>query len=317
MEVQILSTRGFHQRNELLRQLRNRTEDFRMQYRPEAEPQGAQGPRQDESRLAAWMKGYSSLGSGNRDSVYNAYDVSLMGSILGVDASFGEWLLGCAGGVFSSGMAFENNDDLSAIGFHGSLYASHGMDGFFVESSLSASMASMESTLGSRFDVSSTYGSSDFIGYVGSGLVLKDGPFRLVPSLGMAVNQYSQDGFTDSSDNIVPTEVEAYSKLGAQVQAGLAGSLYRKWAGKAIRASLKARWLHELMEVDEQLEYRLVGGTEPHEYAVVSPAINMVDVGFGLSAQINRTLSLGLEVDYLLSSEFKAYHVDAGFVFGF
>jgi hypothetical protein len=308
---------AFHQRNELLRQLRHRTADFRLQYCPAAAPPGAQGPRQGESHMAAWMKGYGSLGSGNGESVYNAYDVTLMGSILGVDASFGEWLLGCAGGVFSSGMAFENNDDLSAFGFHGSLYASHGVDGFFVESSLSASMASMESTLGSLFDVSSSYGSSDFFGYLGSGLILEDGPFRLVPDLGIAVNQYNQDGFTDSSDNIVPTEVDTYSKLGAQVQAGLAGSLYRKWRGKAIRASLKARWLHELVEADEQLEYRLFGGTEPHEYAVLSPSINMVDVGFGLSAQINRTLSLGLEVDYLVSSDFEAYHVDAGLIFGF
>jgi hypothetical protein len=306
-----------HQRNEMLGQVLNRTASFRLSNPEQPVPEGAAGPAAAEPVLAWWLKGYGSLGTGSDAPPYHAYDMTLFGSMVGIDRSAGDLLYGLAAGVFAADMAFDNQDDLSSTGFNGSLYASLGRGEFFIESSASFALASMQATSGSRFDVASDYGSSDMIGYLGLGTTLRDEWFVLVPELAVVVNQYSQDAFTDSSDNSVPAEVEAYSHLGIQTRLGLTSYLHRQWSGKDVRFSLKGKWMHELNETEDRVSFTLLGGSEQHDLAVLSPAVDLFEVGFGVDVQVNRALALEVAVDYLFGSGYAASHVDAGVVVGF
>ncbi len=306
-----------HQRNEMLRQLLDRTVTFRASKSGKSNPEGPAGPGEEGDGMSGWFKGYGGLGTSTAGDGHYGYDMNLFGSVVGCEKSFGKLLVGLAGGMAVSGMEFENKDSLDAVGYHGSLYASHGVEDLFVESVLSFSAAGLQSASGSRFDVSSGYDSTDISCYLGLGYILDERALYLMPEAAILVSQYSQDGYTDISDSSVPAVVDSYSRLGMQSRLGFSSALRREVADKEILVRARLNWLHEFNATDERVGFKLLGGTEEHSFAVLLPEADHLDMGLSLDLRVNRALTLQTTFDYLFGSQYTAYHFSAGLGFDF
>ena len=61
-------------------------------------PKGVAGPTEEKNNLQGWIRAYGAWGNKDQDGNYAEYDTGTFGSIIGIDKSFGNLLVGLAGG---------------------------------------------------------------------------------------------------------------------------------------------------------------------------------------------------------------------------
>ena len=85
-----------------LKQIEKRTSEMLMETGRYVKPSGAYDPAAAESQWHGWVSAYGNQGTRDAASGLSGYDVSTYGTILGVDKSFNNMVVGLSGGTAGS-----------------------------------------------------------------------------------------------------------------------------------------------------------------------------------------------------------------------
>ena len=306
-----------HQRQSMLRTIGLRTGERRMLLSAGGGARGPAGPPRNQKGSSLWMKGYSAIGTAAEDGDREGYDLSGRGAVIGLDRTFGELVLGVAGGTFNQTMTMDSSGSYSGAGTHATVYASHGIEGWFFETSASLSSASLAFESDGAFEVDADYTATDLIFRLGTGYIMRNERSSWTPEVGLVVNMYSQDAVTDNSVNSVPVELDALSQMGFQMQLGLTGAFRRNFIGRELLTQLKVRWMNSLGIVDEEIDFQLSGGGDSYQMPLLTPAKSLIEIGVGTQLRMNRSFSLLLGFDYEFGGGYSANRLNAGLRYNF
>ncbi len=306
-----------HQRQGVLRTIGLRTGERRALLNVNAGSRGVAGPQKEQKGFSLWMKGYSAVGSASEDGDLEGYDLSGMGSVIGIDRTFGELVLGVAAGTFNQTMEMDASGSYSGAGTHATAYASYGVEGWFFESSASLSSASLEFESDGDFEVVADYTATDLIFQLGTGYIMRNERSSWTPGLGLVINMYNQDAVTDDADNSVPVELDSLSQMGFQMRLGLTGAFKRDFIGRELLTQVKARWMNTLGMMEDEVDFQLSGGSETYEMPLLTPAKSLVELGIGTQLRMNRSFSLLMGFDYEFGGGYSANRLNAGLRYNF
>ena len=306
-----------HQRNNLLRAISERSGERRMMLSNLDGPYGVRGPSRNQLGNSIWTKGYSANGSASADGNLEGYDLSGMGFVGGVDFARGELVLGLAGGFFNQSIAMDTSGDYAGSGTHVSGYLSYGVDGWFFESSALLSSSALEFESDGAFMVNTDYASTDLAFYIGGGYIMRDKGVSWTPEVGLMVNSYSQDAVKDDSIQSVPIELDSLSQATMQLRLGLTGAFRRDFIGRELLTQLKVRWMNSLGILDEEVDFKLTGGTNTYQMPMLTTAKSIVDFGIGTQLRMNRSFALLMGFDYEVGGQYTANKLSFGLRYSF
>lgn len=307
-----------HFRNGVFRSLSDRATERRMLAPFSRRPvQANSGSSQEGAGGSIWMKSFAASGTSSQEGEMDGYDLTGVGLMLGSDWMVGEWVMGVAGGALNQTMVMDREGEYAGAGNHVSGYLSYGTEGWFFESCLSVVTASMEYESEGVFAVETDYGASDMSFYLGTGYMMRNERSAWIPEIGLLVSSYSQDAATDSSVDSVPVDVESMSLANMQMRLGLLGVFRRPFIGRELLTQVKVRWMNQMSMSEDEVDYRLAGGTQTYQLPLLTPAKSLLE--FGLSAQLrmNRSFSLLMGFDIESGGGYSANRLSAGLRYNF
>jgi hypothetical protein len=218
--------------------------------------------------------------------------------MLGVDVAVGEWLFGVAGGAYSQTMNMDQSGDYTGVGTHVSGFASYGIEGWFVEGSLSTASASLDFESEGLFALEAAYTATDTSFYLGTGYMMKDDRSAWIPEIGILISSYSQDEVTDKSQTSVPVELESISQTSMQMRMGLLGVFRRGFIGRELLTQVKVRWMNHMSVFEDEADFRLSNGAATYQMPILTPAKSLLEVGLSAQLRMNRSFSLLMGFDF-------------------
>jgi outer membrane autotransporter protein len=281
-------------------------------------PEGAAGPHEEGQGLRGWMRGYGSWADRDTDSTFSGYDQNVYGTVVGIDRSFGNLLLGVAGGYARSDIDQDNRDSSDAQTGYGMLYASVGTADWFGDLNLSYGRSDVETRSGTVFDASGDFNADSFGLYVGGGKEIRfsRNRFMVTPEAAFIVGWYDQESYSESS-SFTAMEVDAYDRWSYQTRLGAALGMEYLSGSVLIKPEVRGYWLHEFEDDPERIGYSLVGGTGRYVFSVQSPDEDVFEVGAGLSATFRERLELVFDVDGQFADAYEAVTVGARAMYQF
>lgn len=307
-----------HFRNGVFRSLSDRATERRM-LAPFSQraSQAKSGVALEGRGGSLWMKSYSASGSSSQEGETDGYDLTGVGVMLGSDWMMGEWVMGVAGGACNQTMVMDQAGEYAGAGNHMSGYLSYGTEGWFFESSLSVVSASMEYESDGVFTFETDYGASDMSFYLGTGYMMRNERSAWIPEIGLLVSSYSQDAAVDTSVDSVPVDMESVSLASMQMRLGLLGVFRRPFIGRELLTQVKARWMNQMSVSEDEVDYKLAGGSDLYQLPLLTPAKSLLE--FGLSAQLrmNRSFSLLMGFDIESGDGYSANRLSAGLRYNF
>lgn len=291
-------------------QLASRSTDFRIMNgfassRKPFTPSGVAGPdaasKQDgapEKDLQGWIRGYGSLGDRDKDGAFSDYDSDTWGTIVGLDKSFGNLLVGVAGGYarthIDASQTYKTDTDTK----HGSVYSSIGFERLYFDASANYAWLDTDE------ENSTTRGSIDatsMSGYIGGGMVFKfKDRFAITPAASFLASHYDQDSYTRKNDLLGQMKVDSYdedsylSSLGVNIASVHHIDIFSK--GFAFSPELRMHWLHEFNDDLDDGSFTLQGQDFP--LFVRSRDENSFRFGLGLDLWHWRYQNTKFEFDY-------------------
>jgi hypothetical protein len=306
-----------HLRNGVFRSISDRATERRMMMGPRSVPRGARAPATSVGGSSIWVKGYTANGSASQDGVFEGYDLTGVGSMLGVDVGVGEWLFGAAGGAYSQTMNMDESGDYTGVGTHVSGFVSYGIEGWFVEGSLSAASASLDFESEGLFALEAQYAATDTSFYLGTGYMMKDERSAWIPEIGILISSYSQDEVTDTSQTSVPVELESISQTSMQMRMGLLGVFRRGFIGRELLTQVKVRWMNHMSVFEDEVDFRLSNGAATYQMPLLTPAKSLLEVGLSAQLRMNRSFSLLMGFDFESGGGYSANRLSTGLRYNF
>jgi hypothetical protein len=306
-----------HLRNGVFRSISDRATERRMMMTPRSAPKGARAPATSAGGSSIWVKGYTANGSASQDGVFEGYDLTGAGSMLGVDVAVGEWLFGVAGGAYSQTMNMDQSGDYTGVGTHVSGFASYGIEGWFVEGSLSTASASLDFESEGLFALEAAYAATDTSFYLGTGYMMKDDRSAWIPEIGILISSYSQDEVTDKSQTSVPVELESISQTSMQMRMGLLGVFRRGFIGRELLTQVKVRWMNHMSVFEDEADFRLSNGAATYQMPILTPAKSLLEVGLSAQLRMNRSFSLLMGFDFESGGGYSANRLSTGLRYNF
>jgi outer membrane autotransporter protein len=303
MNVQSTISQG---RNVAVSQLKARAQSVRAVGQNGAQPMGAAGP-EVESVAKMWAKGYGTFGNGDAQSGFSAYDVSVYGTIIGLDKTYGDLLLGVAGGYASSDMSQDDGDSSDIDTVYGMIYASKTIGAWYADLSLGYGKSSVDFQSGTAFGTKANYDAGDYAFYMGAGKQITKDAWVFTPEASLTVSYYDQDAYVETSTIGVPASVDAYDRWSYLASLGGSASyLMELENGMTLVPEVRAYWLHEFAVKDEEQSYTLVGGSERHSFTVKSPDEDTFEIGTGISSRIAEGLEVRVDLDAQVSENYES-----------
>lgn len=252
------------------------------------QPTGVAGPNKtdDERTMQGWIRAYGSIGSRDQKDEFAAYDAGTWGTVIGVDKSFGNILVGLAGGFARTDLDADLAYEADVETYHGSVYASIGGESVFVDLAATYAAASTKET---NKSIGSNEFDSDVISaYAGIGKRFDLGEkFTITPEGSLLASYYNQDSYTRygaffPGGSAVVEDYDTTSYIGSL---GLNLSTIHQidWLnqGLAIIPELRGHWLHDFNADPDDFKY----------------TINNVDYTFGVRPREEDMFRIGLGVD--------------------
>ena len=306
-----------HQRNGMLRVISERTNERRMMINELNSPQGPKGPNAEQSGISIWGKGYTANGDASADNNLEGYDLSGIGSVFGIDYTKGKLVLGAAAGVYNQTMKMDSSGEYKGSGTHATGYASYGVDGWFIESSLSVADSSLDFDSAGAFNLETDYSASDFTFYIGSGYIMRSKESSWTPEIGFIFNTYDQASTSDISQEVVPVNLDAISISNIKMRLGLTGGFKKDLIGRELLTQIKLRWMNTVGIMDEETDFQLSGGVNRYQTPLLSSAKSTVEFGVGTQLRMNRSFALLMGFDYELGGGYTANRISAGLRYNF
>lgn len=257
-------------------------------------PVGAVGPAgNEEKKIQGWVRVYGGVADRDASGDFAAYDSDTWGTLVGIDKSFGNLLIGLAGGYARADLASES-DDTNINTYYGSLYSTIGGESLFIDLAMTYGMADTEESNVSMDDAEFN---SDLISlYAGTGWRFKIADkISLTPDASLLMTYYAQDGYTLTSGTI-----DEYETTSFQGALGLNVSTIHQidWLsqGLAFIPELRLDYIHEFEANPDHFNYTVGGITD--SFAVRPRVENMARIGLGVDVWNWEYQNTKFEVDY-------------------
>lgn len=272
----------------------------------ENQPAGAAGPDEKEKTIQGWIRVYGAKGSADSKGDFSSYDSGTWGTVIGIDKSFKNILIGLAGGYAGSDIDGVYHADIDA--YHGSLYSTYDGEQVFVDLALTYGQSDTKETI--EGSDSSSY-DADFMSlYVGTGMTFEfKETVAITPEASLLATYYKQDDFTRSGPwgSAVADTYDTSSYL-TSLGVNLSTIHQLDWlsSGLAFLPELRLHWLHELNADQDDFQYN-VNGAGFLPFAVRSRDENMgrFGIGFDMWSWKHQHIKLELDYDALLSDSYK------------
>jgi|GEM_PF-5472695 len=280
-----------------------------------ATPAGAAGPGESKD-MQGWIRAYGANGSKDDDGNFAAYDSGTYGTVIGVDKSFGNLLIGLAGGFsrtdLDGGAAYSADVET----YHGSVYATVGGDSTFLDLALTYGQANTEEKSSVLVD-SSDFDSDILSFYIGGGKTFEaSDKIAITPEASLLSTLYTQDAFNRTGDILGGTgtidEYDTESYLGS-LGISLATVHQIDWLnrGLAFIPEVSLHWLHEFNPDPDDFTYTILG--TPYSLGVRPRDEDLLRFGFGFDIWNWRYQSTKFEIDYDgLFSDTYSEHILSG-----
>lgn len=262
-------------------------------------PAGAAGPGQDKD-MQGWVRAYGAFGNRESDGNFTAYDSDTWGSVIGVDKSFGNILVGLAGGYARTDIDGGGTYEAKVDTFHGSVYSTIGGESLFLDLAATYARANTEEhnaadPKGSEFD------SDVYSGYIGLGKSFDLGEkLSLTPEASLLATYYDQQSYDRSSVGGIGGTVESYDTWSYMGTLGASVSTLHQidWMnrGLALVPEVRAHWLHDFNADPEDFTFNIAG--TPYVFGVRPREEDLLRIGFGFDIWNWKFQSTKFEIDY-------------------
>ncbi|MEC8313903.1 MAG: autotransporter outer membrane beta-barrel domain-containing protein, partial [Verrucomicrobiota bacterium] len=306
-----------HQRNGILRSISERANERRIALSSFNKPSGVSGPIAKQTGTAIWSKGYSANGNASADNNIEGYDLSGIGTIIGLDYASGKYVAGIAAGIFNQTMKMDSSGEYTGSGTHLTGYMSYGLDGWFLETSATLANSSLDFNSDGVFNLETSYSANDLTFYFGGGYIMKNDKSSWTPEIGFILNSYDQDAAEDTSQEIVPTNLNNLSETSLQMRLGLIGGFKQDLIGRELLTQLKLRWMNSIGVSEEEIDYSLSGGSNVYQTPMLTGAKSIIEFGVGTQLRMNRSFSLLMGFDYEVGGGYSANRLSAGLRYSF
>ncbi|MBN2163337.1 MAG: autotransporter domain-containing protein [Pontiellaceae bacterium] len=248
-------------------------------------PTGPLGPHFYGDQVQGWFKGYGSWGERDSGSSYAGYDLTSYGAMAGLDKSYGEMLLGLAGGMAMTEISQTDGDSSDAETMFGMLYASWGTLSWFGDINLGYGKSSIDDQSGTAFRSHASYDADQFAFYLGGGreMAFREDRLFITPSAALAGSYYTQESYTEASGTALAKRVDDFDYFGFQTDLGVKVSYAIEKERSSLVPEVHANWLHELNADEERIGYSLVGGTDRYSFGMEAPVEDLYELGVALS----------------------------------
>ncbi|QBG47518.1 autotransporter outer membrane beta-barrel domain-containing protein [Verrucomicrobia bacterium S94] len=269
-------------------------------------PNGVAGPDSDEKTMQGWVRAYGSKGSTDSKGEFSDYDSDTWGMVIGVDKSFGNLLIGLAGGHAQSDI--EGSYDADVDSYYGSLYSTYGGERVFLDLALTYGQADTTETLSGG---DSTSFDSDFFSfYAGVGITYDVHEIMsITPEASFLGTYYEQDGFDRSGSwgTAVAKEYDTASYL-TSLGVNLSTIHQLDWISKniAFLPELRLHWLHELNADQDDFQYNVNGvGFLPFAVRSRDEDFGRIGLGFDVWSWNHENAKLEFDYDGLFSDTYN------------
>jgi predicted lipoprotein with Yx(FWY)xxD motif len=271
-------------------------------------PTGAAGPDATpaESAVKGWVRAYASMGDHDASGNFAAYDVGTYGTVVGVDKSFGNLLLGLAGGYARSDLDSDAYD-ADVDSWHGTAYATYGWESIYIDLAGTYGHSDVDessSISGSLVDSSSGFGADVLSGYIAGGkrFDLKE-KLSLVPQASFLGTYYSQDEFVREGPIYGDSgyaSYKAYDSWSGLLSLGASLSTLHQidWLnqGVAFIPEVRAFWMHEFNAEQDDMDVFLYDNLE--SFGVRAREEDLLRIGFGFDIWSWKHQNSKFELDY-------------------
>ncbi len=288
-------------------------------------PPGAKGPQRNND-LRGWGKYHGQFYSHDTEGLNSAYDATLHGGVIGVDTSLGNLLLGLSGGGgnYSTTTGSDGKEDIRA--YHGALYGTYGTDRAYFDAGIAYGFNAVETRTSGPFVLNGEFDAEVATAYLGGGynLIDTDGGTIFRPEASIQYSMYEQDAYSETSDNAVPRNIDAFDADSLRSSLGLNVSMLNTTALKTFGFKLDGRfhWLHEFNPDPGNMSFSLEGGS--NDYQLAHPLLDeeLFRVGFGFSffntmRNKPKNVLLRFDFDELLGDGFNSHNLSAKLIYAF
>ncbi len=317
-----LSEASFRVSRQINDQISTRGSEFRSKYAMASTsprfgntPAGAAGPGSldEEDSMQGWIKIHGTAGEEDATGNFKAYDSSSFGSIFGIDKSFGNVLVGVAGG-YARTQIDSDVYKADANTYHGSLYSTVGAESLFIDMALTygAGDADEESDDGisqGEFDFES------YSAYLGAGYDLPLGKmFSIIPEASILASFFGQDEY-DRTGALGVNTIGAYDTESYLGSVGVTVAYKHEFEmlkySMGYMPELRVHYLHEFNADPDNFNYT-IGGIE-NSFAVRPRDEDLTRLGIGFNIWSDNYLNTRLELDYdALISDLYFEHIFSG-----
>lgn len=270
----------------------------------QAQPTGVAGPDgSSEKTMQGWIRAYGAKGSADKSGNFAEYDSGTWGTVIGIDKSFGNILVGLAGGMSKTDIDGAYSADID--NYHGSIYSTYGGEQVFIDVALTYGQGDIDETSATG---TSSYDSDFMSAYLGGGMrfEIKE-KAALTPEASLLATVYQQDGF-DRSGSWGFASAQDYESSSYLSSLGFSLSTIHQldWKSLAFLPEVRLHWLHEWNADQDSFMYNVNGiGFLP--FAVRSRDEDTARFGLGLDMWSWKNENIKLELDYdgLISDTYK------------
>jgi len=259
-------------------------------------PTGVAGPDSEEKTMQGWIRGYGAMGNKEQTGTFDPYDSTSWGTIIGIDKSFGNVLVGLAGGYASTEIDAGNAYQASVKTYHGSIYSTIGGESIFVD--LVGTYGRSDTTEYNWLTTASSFNSDLYSGYAGIGKCFKlKKKYSVVPEASLLASFYEQGEFSRGNPNLMIDDYHTWSAI-SSLGASFATQYEVNWYnhGIAFIPEFRAFWLHEFNADPDGFSY--TGSGSQQVFAVRPRDEDSAQIGVGLDMWSWRFQDAKLELDY-------------------
>lgn len=288
-------------------------------------PSGARGPQRSND-LRGWAKYYGQRYSHDADGLNPEYDTDLDGGVIGVDKSLGSLLVGISGGYgrYNTTTGIDGEEDITA--YHGSLYGTLGIGKAYIDAGVAYGFNEVENQTTSPFVLNGEFDAQILSAYLGGGMDLVDSKEGMVftPEASIQYSMYEQEAYSETSDNAVPRNIDAFDADSLRGSIGLNVSIQdtMKMETFSLKYDVRAHWIREFNPEPGNMNFSLAGGTESYDLAVPLLDEDLYRIGIGCSffnTKRNQPKNVLFRIDFdeLFGDGFNSHNFSAKVVYAF
>ena len=276
--------------------------------------------------MRGWAKFYGQFYAHDAEGLNPGYDATLHGGGVGIDKSLGNLLLGISGGSGQYTTTIGDNGEENITAYNGALYGTYGADRTFFDAGIAYGFNEVETRTSEPFVLMGEFDAQVISAYFGGGydLIDTDGGTVFTPEASIQYSMYEQDAYSESSDNAVPRNIEAFDADSLRSSLGLNVSMLNTTTFETFGFKLDGRfhWLHEFNPEPGTVGFNLEGGNT--DYQLTAPLLDeeIFRVGFGFSffntlRQKPKNVLLRLDFDELFGDGFNSHNLSAKVIYAF